>query len=566
MRNARLALGLGSLLALGCTGMLEDGVLGPRGSGRSGTPGDDAGTVACERTSCTPLATTDTTPAGASALPRLGGADWERSARTALHLDEGSCPVSIPSAAPLRDGIGTMPSTSTVNAAVATEVAVAAETLAACATQPGAIDQLVSASDRDDATGGTWIDAFVSDLFRRPITGEEHAELVTLFAHGAGYYHSGNAFDDGVRVVVEAMLQSPSFGYRVEVGASTTLDATELASRLALGLWGTGPDAMLTEAARDGMLDDPAGLAVEVDRLMADARFQRTVERFHAWMLFGNRWHEMPDYGDPITADAIEEDRLFVDDIAFEERAGLSRLLTATHSFVNARLASRYGVSGSFTDATFTRTDLAPAGRAGLLTHVGFLISTGNGHPLTAPIHRGVRVGRRWLCEEFGAMANLPTMDDTSSTRRVSIETRTSSCGGDCHVPIINPLGMAFEHFGNDGAFRMVDDAFGHAAPIDSNVTFDFGARPSIARGPGAELRMLDGAVALETAMADTERAHDCYARNWISYLLARDATVPDSAWARSLGHRSFTTELPIVDLVRAIVTSPEFRTRPSQP
>src|SRR5205085_4879444 len=95
---------------------------------------------------------------------------------------------------------------------------------------------------------------------RRPLDAAEHAGLEKLFAQG------------GFAPVVEAVLQAPSFVYRVELG--DTLDAYELATELGFLYLDSLPDEPLWAAARDGTITDPAVLAAQIDRLLALPRVQ----------------------------------------------------------------------------------------------------------------------------------------------------------------------------------------------------------------------------------------------------------------------------------------------------
>jgi len=87
--------------------------------------------------------------------------------------------------------------------------------------------------------------------FRRPLTADEEARYQTVFALGERLY--GTGFANGAALVVRAMLQSPSFLYRSELGASSQpLDGYEVASKLSFWLLGTTPDDQLLDAAGGG--------------------------------------------------------------------------------------------------------------------------------------------------------------------------------------------------------------------------------------------------------------------------------------------------------------------------
>src|SRR5690349_15856375 len=168
----------------------------------------------------------------------------------------------------------------------------AAEQLAERAvTDDGIYGRLVSCDQAAPSCSSEFIAAFGERAFRRPLSMAEKERFLALFARGAELVASGDAFRDGVRLVLEAMLQSPQFLYRTELGSQTgadgkvALDAWEVASRLSFLIWNSMPDAELFAAARGGALQTPDAVDQTVRRLLADARATRKLVGFHeqAW-------------------------------------------------------------------------------------------------------------------------------------------------------------------------------------------------------------------------------------------------------------------------------------------
>ena len=128
----------------------------------------------------------------------------------------------------------------------------------------------VTASDAALArvyTGGTdaagFINGFGRRAFRRPLTAAEVTRYTTLFNAGSTMSGTRSAFLKGAELVIRAMLQSPYFLYRTEMGATgQPLTGYEMASKLSLWLRGTTPsDALLDSAAGPGKLDTADGAA-----------------------------------------------------------------------------------------------------------------------------------------------------------------------------------------------------------------------------------------------------------------------------------------------------------------
>ncbi len=118
-------------------------------------------------------------------------------------------------------------------------------------------------------TGGTTVAAtfirnFGRRAYRRDLTAAEETTYGTLFSSGATIFASGNAFADGVQLVIETMLQSPYFIYRTEAAAAgQLLTGYEAASKLSFLLRNTMPDNALLDAAKAGSLNTADGIATQ---------------------------------------------------------------------------------------------------------------------------------------------------------------------------------------------------------------------------------------------------------------------------------------------------------------
>jgi hypothetical protein len=90
-----------------------------------------------------------------------------------------------------------------------------------------------------------------------------------------------------MQYAVAAILQSPNFLYRVELGAPSAADggrtkynSYEMASRLASTLWDTVPDSKLLDAAGKDSLSTADGVKAEAQRMMADPHAQQGIAAF----------------------------------------------------------------------------------------------------------------------------------------------------------------------------------------------------------------------------------------------------------------------------------------------
>src|SRR5258706_6937804 len=161
---------------------------------------------------------------------------------------------------------------------VAANYQTAALNVAKQATVAAKMTSLVGATATTPATDAqlnNFITTKVSRLWRHPVsaTSTEAMALKTLYNSGIDPADGGpaNAFS----LVLQAVLQAPSFLFRTELGnntmpaaASFQLTPYELASALSMMFLESSPDDAMWAKAADGTLADPSVLSAEVDRLM----------------------------------------------------------------------------------------------------------------------------------------------------------------------------------------------------------------------------------------------------------------------------------------------------------
>ena len=144
-----------------------------------------------------------------------------------------------------------------------------------------------SASAPDDACASQFISRYGRLLFRRPLSNEELKPRVAL---AAKITTSSKDFYTGLRYALAVtLLAAPEFLFQneraVPAGRDLTLDAYSRASRLSYLMWNTTPDEEMLKAAASGELATDAGVAKQVDRLMASPRLETGMRAFFADML-----------------------------------------------------------------------------------------------------------------------------------------------------------------------------------------------------------------------------------------------------------------------------------------
>jgi hypothetical protein len=407
-------------------------------------------------------------------------------------------------------------------------------------------------------TGGSmdktaFVTTFGRRVFRRPLTSAEVTTYTATFDSGAMYYASGNAFTDGVRMVIEAMLQSPHFLYRMELGTTgAPLTGYEMASKLSFFLRDTTPDDALLDAAGAGELDTGAGVVAKATAMLDGAPGQAVMSRFHTQLFGLARYAQIeknkttfPQYNDALKAEFQQADQMYFDRM-FTSGQGVRGILTSNLAFVTSASAPIYGVSAG--GSTLTEVQLGPD-RPGWLTRLGYLNVNAN---LTQPdpIHRGVDVINRLMCADLqpppGTIPELPeVMTGQTNRERVTAHTGVGTCGEGCHSGLINPIGFAFENFDAIGRSRTMDN--GKMVDTTGEVETVLGVKP------------FTGAPELANILANDPAVHGCYSVHVAEYSLARDIGANDRALVDGLEGISMNDNVSIKALVLAVVGSQSF-------
>jgi hypothetical protein len=428
-----------------------------------------------------------------------------------------------------------------------------AETLA---TQVAGDAQALSRVTGGVSDKATFVRAFGRRVFRRPLTPAEETKYQATFDSGAMYSGSGNGFTDGVRMVIEAMLQSPHFLYRMELGTDgAPLGGYEMASKLSFFLRDTTPDDALLDAAAAGELDTSAGVLEKATAMLDGATGQAVMARYHTELFGLTRYDQIdksatafPDYDEAMNAEFQQADQMFFDRI-FASGQGLRAILTSPIAFVSSATARLYGVSAS--GSALTEVQLGPE-RPGYLTRLGYLALNANlSEP--DPIHRGVDVINRLMCADLqpppGTIPELPEpMPGQTNRERVTTHTGEGTCGEGCHSTLINPIGFAFENF----------DALGRIRTMDNGKPVDTTGEVETVTG----MRSFTGAPELAGILATDPSVHGCYSMHLAEYALARDVATNDRALVDGLEGISMNDNASIKASVLAIIGQPAFLTR----
>ncbi len=403
----------------------------------------------------------------------------------------------------------------------------------------------------------SFIDRFGTRAFRRPLDESERTLLRDMFDKGKQL--SGSAVG-GVRAVLELVLQSPQFMYRIEQG--TPIDEArnlarptdyELATRLSFLLWGSSPDQALLDAASRGELHTKEQLAAQATRLLGDDRAKDVVRHFHSLLLqiagldgLVRNADYYPNFTAGLGALYRRETEAFVDEVIWKDDGRLGTLFTAPYTFLNAKLAAVYGIPG-VTGDQLRKVDLDPTRRAGLLTQPSILSMTTPGSR-TDPVVRGKWVFTKLMCgvvhDPPPDIPVLPEPQPGLSVRDRLAEHRASPACQGCHK-LMDPIGFGFERYDGMGQWRETDNDL----PIDSSGEIAVGD----VAGP------FNGAVELGQKLAHSKDVQNCFAGAWLTFAYGRGETEADACTRASLEAAFEQSGGRVTDLLVALTQTDGF-------
>jgi len=388
--------------------------------------------------------------------------------------------------------------------------------------------------------------------FRRTMTTAEIDDLVTLYRTVRGL-STTVTFASGVAAMLEAMLQSPEFLYRVEQGTAVAgntkvkkLTGREVATRLSYMFWQTMPDTALFQAADAGMLDTKDGVMQQATKLFNDPKSHPMVAFFFDNLLpipdlagltrdatIFPTWS--PDIG---TAMRNEVQRLLEYEI-YENTSQAAppyvagswpAILTAPYTFVNQALFNFYGAATfapgtSVTGTTLTKVNLNTAQRLGLLT-MGGMAAGSTVANLTNPVLRGSFIINKVMCENIQLPSGFtpPIVDPYSgkTARERYMKHSANMVCASCHQ-YIDPLGFPFENYDAIGRYRASEKW----TDPSTNTTFDttIDASGSVPGVPGAAAN----GVELVKLLATSPDVGNCFASHWMRFTYGRSLDASDA-------------------------------------
>jgi hypothetical protein len=386
------------------------------------------------------------------------------------------------------------------------------------------------------------VDDLAPRIFRRPLTSDERSAYLAV-AQGTA---DGRTPAEGMQIALAAMLSSPQFLYRSELGEANggvyKLTGYEMATYISYTFTGTTPSAALIAAAGRGELDTANGVRQHTAALLESPNTKLLLNDFV------NRW---------IGTDQLEiKEKAGVADFAtlandmkmelgknfshamLDTGSSFASLYSPSYTHVNQRLASLYGVPYTSNGADADGFVRANTGERGGILISGAFMSRYATSTDANMVTRAVALRRRMMCQDIPEPPSGVSLDrealaardrefyeDPHTTQRMIFDRITSgtSCSN-CHAEIINPLGGGLENYDTLGRVRS-SDLKGNA--IDAVGTF-FSPYPQLQflNDPDRVIHSpaitFDGGRNLSSTIVDdpmvSALAQSCLATQFVSY------------------------------------------------
>lgn len=417
--------------------------------------------------------------------------------------------------------------------------------LIGCAPSPTDVDGRLCAAKALGAIG--------ERLYRRPLVTAEIARYIALVQEAS---RRAADFKQGIAAALSGMLTSPSFLFRIDRLASgggvARLDGWSKAVRLSYFIWNSTPDDTLLAAASNGELDKPAGLARQVDRLLASPRMKEGVRAFFSDFLRLDDLNEVskdatiyPAFTSGVPAAAREQTERTLIDLLVDRGAGYDAVFTSRRVAINRTLSPLYGIP---TPAGWSFHEFeADDPHTGLLTQIAFLAQ--HSHPgRSSPTLRGKALREILMCQPVPsppANVNFAVVQDvnnpTLKTTRARLQAHLDDeeCAS-CHKQT-DPVGLSLEKFDSAGQLRERENG----EPIDTRAEF--------------MKDHYDGAAGLGPLLAKNKMVSDCLVQSVYRFGTGRALVPGDQATVEGLAQNFEKDGKHVPALFRAIATSPSF-------
>jgi hypothetical protein len=417
---------------------------------------------------------------------------------------------------------------------------------------PPSIEPFLTEGKLDGEKMSGKLTSFATKAWRRPLSESDTNYVGKIWAEEIA---AGSSDLEALRSSIVTILSDPRFLYLRQS------DNYDLAARLSYFLWNGPPDAPLKLLAGEHDHLGDSMIEQQVDRLLADQRARRFIEDFVGqWVDFTrfdqiavdpNYYPAFKDRGLRIKEYMKQECVEFFAHVLNHDLSCLS-FLESEFVMVNETLAEHYGIADVFSPR-FVPVAAPDHRGGGVLSQAAILLAQSNGQD-THAVNRGVWIRSRLLGDPPSDpppdVPSLPAPSGDAKTGAVSVKQRldlhlkTGTTCYDCHKDI-DPWGIATEGFDAVGLPRTTIQK---AGPVIKNVVID--------------KQEIDGLLPLKQFLLKHRHKEFSYGftRHMLSYALGRPLSFLDEKTVLALESEFKDSGYNMRSLIKAIVTSNEFR------
>jgi glucose/arabinose dehydrogenase len=372
------------------------------------------------------------------------------------------------------------------------------------------------------------ISALGRELFRRPLSASEKARYLAVYSQPA----VGDA--RGLRSVALAMLVSPNFLYRSEMGLKDaegefyTLTPFERATAMSYTLLGTSPDEALLDKAESGGMDTELEVQGVIANMMLDPRASQRLALFMSY--YAGLSPEISVSPRPgLTVERIaamrDEFRMTLEENLRRGSGSVREAFNPGYTYLNADLASHYGIGG-VSGATPQKVTLSPEQahwRGGILTGL-FVVEYANDNS-TSLVMRGFTVRQNLFCQSFAANALRPEPDGfpdrpIGEREKWQIHTGPAASNGTCWGchKFFNDTGASMENYDQTAKLRETELAINQGY-TDQHVPID-ASGPFIDNMGGNWIDHIDDVRDIAEHIPSNKEAMQCLASGFYRYTM----------------------------------------------
>jgi hypothetical protein len=394
------------------------------------------------------------------------------------------------------------------------------------------------------------IERFATRAFRRPPNESELESLLTVWRES---YERSKDFQVSVRHVLVVVLTSPQFLYLTEESAgpqAEPLSPHELAAKLSYFLWNTTPDEQLRSLAGRGKLR--AALPFEIDRLVADERFEQFADEFVSQWLSLDKFDvvninhgKFPRLNRETKRELGKEPIHFVTHL-IRANLPLRNLIDSDFIVANDVVAGYYGI-GSRAEQGFAFAPVRHGSETlgGVLTQVAILSGLTDGHE-SNPVKRGAWLARKIIAEPpEPPPPNVPDLPNENEAKGKTLaerleQHRNQEGCAQCHRKI-DPWGLPLEQFDAGGLFKKEE--------VDARSTLP--DKTEIADTKALKVYLADERI---------DQVAFSFLHHLASYATGRRLTFNEIEFLKKEGRKALAPEgYRMKDCVRFVIESPIF-------